>query len=79
MPYFSDSDEVYKYLGGVFRLAAETEVGPKLATADIDLQVYYSDPDSRVLITMHGDNIEVFARHRERGRRRQAVHAGGYR
>ncbi len=59
MSYFTDADDVYRYLGGVFRVAADTEVGPKLATADIDLQVYYSDPDAKVLIRMHGDNIEV--------------------
>ena len=59
MGYFADADDVYRYLGGVFRLAAETEVGPKLASADIDLQVYYADPDAKVLIRMHGDNIEV--------------------
>lgn len=59
MSYFTDADDVYRYLGGVFRLAADTEVGPKLASADIDLQVYYSDPDAKVLIRMHGDNIEV--------------------
>ena len=60
MAFFSDADEVYRYLGGVFRIAAGTEVGPKLASADIDLQVYYDDPASKVLIKMHGDNIEVF-------------------
>jgi len=59
MSYFTDADDVYRYLGGVFRVAADTEVGPKLASADIDLQVYYSDPDAKVLIRMHGDNIEV--------------------
>lgn len=60
MPYFADSDEVLKYLGGVFRVARETPTGPKLATAGIDLQVYYSDPDAKVLIKMHGENIEIF-------------------
>ena len=59
MSYFTDADDVYRYLGGVFRVAADTEVGPKLASADIDLQVYYSDPDAKVMIRMHGDNIEV--------------------
>lgn len=59
MSYFTDADDVYRYLGGVFRVAADTEVGPKLASADIDLQVYYSDPDAKVLIRMHGENIEV--------------------
>lgn len=59
MPFFADAAEVEKYLGGVFRIAAETPVGPKLATADIDLQVYYADPDAKVLIRMHGENIQV--------------------
>lgn len=59
MPYFADQAELNKYIGGVFRKAAETEVGPKLATADIDLQIYYSDPEAPMLIKMHGDNITV--------------------
>ena len=60
MSFFNDEAEVFQYLGGVFHKAAETEVGPKLATADIDLQIYYSDPEAKILIKMHGDNIEVF-------------------
>ncbi|MDX8150401.1 SCP2 sterol-binding domain-containing protein [Patulibacter brassicae] len=59
MPFFNDADEAYIYLGGVFRKANETEVGPKLAAADIDLQVYYSDPEAKVLIKMHGESLEV--------------------
>lgn len=59
MSFFKDAEEVYEYLGGVFRVAAGTEVGPRLASADIDLQIYYTDPDSRLLIKMHGDNIEI--------------------
>ncbi len=59
MSFFADEAEVHQYLGGVFRKVSETEVGPKLAAADIDLQVYYSDPDAMVLIKMHGDNITV--------------------
>jgi putative sterol carrier protein len=59
MPYFKDSDEVYKYLGGVFHEAAKTEVGPGMAAADLDLQLYYSDPDAQILIKMHGENIDV--------------------
>jgi putative sterol carrier protein len=60
MPFFNDSDEALKYLGGVFRKSNETEVGPKLASAEIDLQVYYSDPDAKVLITMRDGKVEVF-------------------
>ncbi|WP_354700598.1 hypothetical protein DSM112329_00879 [Paraconexibacter sp. AEG42_29] len=59
MPFFADEAEVYKYLGGVFQKASETEAGPKMAAADIDLEIYYSDPESKMLISMHGDNITV--------------------
>jgi putative sterol carrier protein len=59
MPFFKDADEVYAYLGQVFHKASETEAGPKMAAADIDLQIYYSDPDSQMTIKMHGDNIVV--------------------
>ncbi len=59
MPFFADAEECLKYTGGVFRAATENEVGPKLATADIDLQIYYTDPECSLLIKMHGDNIEV--------------------
>ena len=60
MPYFNDADEALKYLGGVFRAANDTEVGPKLASAEIDLQVYYSDPEAKVLIKMRDGKVEVF-------------------
>ncbi len=59
MPFFSDEAEVYQYLGGVFEQAKQTEAGPKLASADIDLQIYYSDPESQLLVTMRGENIDV--------------------
>jgi len=59
MPYFQDADEVYQYLGGMFERARESEAGPKMAKADIDLQIYYTDPESSLHVAMHGDNIEV--------------------
>jgi hypothetical protein len=59
MAFFADADEVYKYLGGVFIASKETEVGPKLATADLDLQIYYADPASQMTISMRGENIDV--------------------
>ena len=59
MAYFKDAQEVHKYVGGVFRKARETEAGPKMAKADLDMQVYYSDPDATLTVRMHGDNIEV--------------------
>ena len=51
MAFFSNADEVYEYIGGVFRAAADhPEVGPKMAAANITLQIYYSDPESKVTI-----------------------------
>lgn len=40
MGYFKDSDEVYEYIGGVFRKAGEDPVvGPKLRAANITMQL----------------------------------------
>jgi putative sterol carrier protein len=60
MPFFENADEVYKYIGGVFREAAEhPEVGPKMAAADLVMQVYYSDPDSTVTINFKQPKLTV--------------------
>jgi len=60
MSYFSDADEVYKYVGGVFRAAAEhDEIGPKMAAADVNLQIYYSDPESSLTIRFQEPKLEV--------------------
>ena len=59
MAFFKDADEVYQYLGQMFVNAEKTESGPKMAAADIDLQIYYSDPESQMTIRMHGDNIST--------------------
>lgn len=59
MAYYENAEEVYKYVGGVFRATNDTPVGPKLCAADIDLQVYYTDPESKLLIKLKGDQVEV--------------------
>lgn len=61
MPYYNNADEIYKYLGGVFLAANDTEVGPKLMGADIDLQVYYTDPDAAMTVRLRQPAIEVTA------------------
>jgi hypothetical protein len=59
MSYFNDEQEVYKYLGGVFRLAdEEPEVGPKLRAANITLQLNYSDPAASLTVRFQ-DPLEV--------------------
>jgi hypothetical protein len=59
MTYYTNADEIYKYLGGVFRAANDTEVGPKLKGADIDLQIYYTDPDATMTVRLREPSIEV--------------------
>lgn len=59
MPYYDNAEEIYKYLGGVFLAANDNEVGPKLKGADIDLQVYYTDPDASMTVRLREPAIEV--------------------
>ena len=59
MAYFNDEQDVYRYLGGVFRLADEQpEVGPKLRAANITLQLNYSDPAASLTVRFQ-DPVEV--------------------
>jgi putative sterol carrier protein len=51
MAYFADEDEIYEYIGGIFRRAGEhPEVGPKLAAANIRLRLNYTEPDATMLV-----------------------------
>jgi hypothetical protein len=51
MSTFSDAAEVYKYVGGVFRIAADhPEIGPRMRAANITMQVNYSDPAASLTI-----------------------------
>jgi putative sterol carrier protein len=60
MAFFSSADEVYDYIGGVFRAAADhPEVGPKMAAANVNLQIYYSDPESRITIRFQEPKLTV--------------------
>jgi putative sterol carrier protein len=59
MSYFNDEAEVYKYIGGVFRAAdAVPGVGEKLRSANITLQLNYSDPASSLTVKFQ-DPLEV--------------------
>ena len=60
MAYFNNADEVYQYIGGVFRAAAEhAEAGPKLQAANLTMQVTYTDPESSLTIIMKDPKVEV--------------------
>ena len=59
MIYYNNAEEIYKSLGGVFRAANDTETGPKLKAADIDPQIYYTDPDAAMTVRLREPAIEV--------------------
>jgi SCP-2 sterol transfer family len=60
MGYFKDENEVYEYIGGVFRAAADHPTqGPKMAAAGITVQLDYSDPPSSLTIKFHEPKVEV--------------------
>lgn len=53
MSYFKNEQELYKYVGGVFRAGAEHEmVGPKLKAAGVVLQLHYTDPESQLTVVL---------------------------
>jgi putative sterol carrier protein len=60
VPYFESADEVYKYVGGVFRAAGDhPDVGPKMVAADVTLQIYYTDPDASLTVRFTEPEVEV--------------------
>lgn len=60
MSYFADANEVYKYIGGAFRLADEDPmVGPKLRAAGVTLRLEYSNPTSTLTVKLDPGGIEV--------------------
>lgn len=60
MSYFSTAEEVYKYLGGVFRAANEVEsIGDELRTSDIVLRLDYSTPAASITVVLKEPAIEV--------------------
>ena len=59
MGYFSSPEEVDKYIGEMFRQAADhPQVGPKLKAAQVTMRVVYEDPDCEMNVRFH-DPMEV--------------------
>jgi hypothetical protein len=51
VPYFDSAEEVYRYVGGVFREAGENpETGPKLRAAGVTLQMHYTHPEAQITV-----------------------------
>lgn len=59
MAVFSSADEVYEFIGGVFREAAQhPDVAAELAQVGATLQLHYTDPDAQITVKM-AEPIEV--------------------
>lgn len=60
MAYFENTDEVYKYLGGVFRVADKTPgVGDKLRGGDLVLRLDYTSPQATITVVLKAPSIQV--------------------
>jgi hypothetical protein len=60
MSYFTSAEEVYHYLGGVFREAnGHPEVGPVLKASGLTLRLDYTGPDSSLTVLMKEPEIVV--------------------
>ena len=61
MPYFKDADEVYEFIGGLFReLADDEDLGPKLRKANTVVQYRYTNPEARITVKLlDGEDGEV--------------------
>ena len=53
MAYFTDAEEVYRWLGGLFEaLAADPELWPSLAAADLVVQYRYRRPEAQITMRL---------------------------
>ena len=61
MAYFKDADEVYAYIGRLFReLSEDDELSPKFQKANTIVQYQYRDPESQITVRMReGEDGQV--------------------
>ena len=53
MAYFKDADEVYRFIGTLFKdLAEDDDLGPKFRKADTVVQYRYRNPESQITVKM---------------------------
>ncbi len=53
MPVFKNDQEVYDYIGKLFKdLADDEELGPRFRKADTIVQYKYTNPDSQITVKM---------------------------
>lgn len=60
MPVFQSSDEVYRYIGGIFEAAmADPDIGPKTKESGLTMRFEYTDPDSVLFIDFADGIVSV--------------------
>ncbi len=61
MAYFTDADDVYRFIGRLFQeLACDEELAPKFSKANTIVQYQYSYPSSQITVKLHeGEEPEV--------------------
>lgn len=60
MPVFKDSDEVYRYIGGIFEAAiADPDIGPKTKEAGLSMLFRYTEPDSVLFVDFATGSVFV--------------------
>ncbi len=58
MTGFSDEDELYRYIGGIFETAlADPQLAPKLRATGLVLRQQCSEPDSALVIDLAGGTV----------------------
>lgn len=58
MAYFASTDEVYKYVGGVFQQALDDPVlGPKFVDSGVVLRLSYTDPNAVLVVDMPSGKV----------------------
>jgi hypothetical protein len=67
LAFFKDADEVYAYIGRLFReLAADDELAPKFQRANTVVQYRYRDPESQITVkVIEGEDGQVDCGHTE--------------
>jgi hypothetical protein len=60
MTSYTNSDDVYTYIGGIFRDAtADVDLGPKLAASGVILKLDYSNPDAVLVVDFPQGKVYV--------------------
>lgn len=60
MSTFTEADEVYTYIGGIFEEAmADDDLGPRFADSGVVLKLNYSDPDATILVDMPNREVHT--------------------